>query len=238
MARTCAIGEGIIVNPVFIEGEPVLSGGRGQGEWQEAIRKRLGGAVRQPSLTFVVSALRRRGQPFDLDNLVHPVLMVLDEPVDCVSARLYVGDPPGLLIEDRPPASPPPDRLRNIYLVSHSTRSDRDRDGIVEIAGDSAYLDHEGLGLSLAFDSPDIPIRRGWFGPTEAVIDDLAPWLGRYTSHELVADHRIRDLRIVRGVEPRSDGVRITLWYVRETELTVPSSVAERIGASVSQQGH
>ena len=80
------------VEEMFIEGEPVLSGGRGQDEWQEAIRSRVPKNMDSPSLTFVVSDLRRRGHPFDIDNLVHPVLMVLDEPVDRLASRVYVGD--------------------------------------------------------------------------------------------------------------------------------------------------
>ena len=63
---------------VFVAGEPVLSGGKGQDEWQEAIRRSVVGQPTHPSLTFVVSSLRRRGHPFDLDNLIHPVLMVFE----------------------------------------------------------------------------------------------------------------------------------------------------------------
>ncbi len=217
---------------VFVEGEPVLSGGRGQAEWQEAIRVRLTDAPINPSLTFVVSSLRRRGHPFDLDNLVHPVLMVLDEPVDTVSARLYVGQRPGLLIEEASPGPPPSDCLRTIYLDSHSETSDRNRAGIPEIASDPVYGKHEGLGLSLEFDRSDIPIREGWFGPTEAVVDDLTPWLGTYTKRQLIADHRIRELRIVRGVNPLQSGVRISLWYVPDSSILVPDVLQARIDSS------
>jgi len=40
---------------VLVEGEPVLSGGRGQDEWLEAIRHGVRTPVQRPSLTFVVS---------------------------------------------------------------------------------------------------------------------------------------------------------------------------------------
>ncbi len=214
---------------VFIDGEPVLSGGRGQDEWQKAIRFALTDPPLDPSLTFVVSSLKRRGHPFDLDNLVHPVLMVLDEPVDTVSARLYVGKRPGLLIQDPPPDPPPSDCLRAIYVDSHSESSDRNRAGIPEIADDPVYGEHEGLGLSLEFDRSDIPIRRGWFGPTEAVVDDLTPWFGTYTKRQLIADHRIRDLRITRGLNPARRGVRISLWYVPDEAIPLPGHVMVRI---------
>ncbi len=217
---------------MFIEGEPVLSGGRGQDEWQEAIRSHLSGHIENPSLTFVVSELRRRGHPFDLDNLVHPVLMVLDEPVVRMRARLYVGDRPGLLLGDRPMPDVSPEVLRSVYVDSHSETSDRNRAGIPEIGEDPLFDSHEGLGLALEFDRSDIPIRRGWFGPTEAVVDDLVPWFGTYTKRELIADHRIRDLRIVRGMNPHKHGVRISLWYVPDEAILVPKNVQSRIKSS------
>lgn len=203
----------------FVEGEPVLSGGKGQADWQDAIRRSVSGQLANPSLTFVVHSLRRRGQPFDLDNLVHPVLMVFDEPIDTVSARLIVGERPGLMIDDARPASPPQDSLRTIYLETHSEVSDRNRVGVPEIADDPVFGDHEGLGISLVFDRSDIPIRQGWFGPTEAVVDDLVPWFGTYTKRGLIADHRIRDFRVTRGVDPSKTGVSISIWYVPDSEV-------------------
>lgn len=215
--------------PVFIEGMPVLSGGRGQDEWQEAIRARVPRKVDNPKLTFVVSDLKRRGQSFDLDNLVHPVLMVFDEPINYVSARLYVGDRPGLLIEDARSELPQDREMKTIYVESHSEKSVKGRRGIPEIADDGVFQEHEGIGLSLEFDRTDIPIRKGWFGPTESVIDDLAPWLGFYTSRGLIADHRIRDLRITRGVAPERTGVQLVIWYVTDDEIPVPESVAAQM---------
>lgn len=208
----------------FVPGEPVLSGGRGDKEWVETIRSVVGQTIRHPQLTFVVSSLRRRGHPFDIDNLVHPVLMAFEDPIDVVSARVYVGDDPGLWVEDRLPDDPPGSCLRQLYVPQHSRVSQRGRVGIPEIAHDPICDEHEGLGLYLAFDSSDIPIRKGWFGPVEAVIDDLVPWLGTYTSRHLIADHRIRDLRIRRGVAPGQAGVRLSLWYVPDDELNVPDS--------------
>ena len=204
---------------VFVAGEPVLSGGKGQDEWQEAIRRSVVGQPTHPSLTFVVSSLRRQGHPFDLDTLIHPVLMVFEEPIDTVSARLVVGERSGLVIHDASPVPPPADSLRTIYLDTHSDVSDRNRVGIPEIADDQVFDEHEGLGLSLMFDRSDIPIRQGWFGPTEAVVDDLVSWFGTYTKRELIADHRIRDLRMTRGVDPSKTGVSISVWYVPDSEV-------------------
>ncbi len=213
---------------VWVSGEPVLSGGRGQDEWQSAIRAALGKrSIRRPSLTFVVAGLRRRGHPFDLDNLVHPVLMVLEEPIDVVTGRLYVGRQPGLLLEDDLPELPDP--VRSLYVPSHSRASDSARPGIPEIIDDSVLADHDGLGLSLDFDRKEIPIRRGWFGPTEAVVDDLKPWFGTYTTRHLIADHRIRHLRFQRGLSPTAEGVRISVWYVPDQDLKVPAEVLDRI---------
>lgn len=225
-------GGGGITDSIFVDGEPVLSGGRGQEEWQAKIRHRITGAVTHPSLTFVVSGIRRRGQPFDLDNLVHPALMVFDDPIDSVSARMYVGNRSGLLIESVLPEPPPDEHLRSMYVASHSDASVRGRLGIPEIIDDPVFDEHEGVGLSLAFDRGDIPIRGGWFGPTEAVIDDLAPWLGRYTSRQLIADYRIRDLRITRGKSPDAAGVRITIWYVPDDAIPVPDAVTQSIAAT------
>ena len=191
-----------------------------------------------PKLTFVVSGLTRRGQPFDLDNLVHPVLIVFDDPIDEMSARIYVGDRPGVLIENATSDPPRYDHLRSIYAVAHSAGSVRDRPGIPEILDDPVFDEHEGIGLSLIFDRSDVPIRKGWFGPTEAVIDDLAPWLGRYTSRDLIADHRIRDLRIARGRNPDREGVHIVIWYVPDDAISVPADVRALIadaGRAISE---
>jgi|GEM_PF-5769808 len=73
---------------------------------------------------------------------------------------------------------------------------------------------HEGIGIALEFDQDDVPIRRGWFGPTEAVLDHLVPWLGTYMNRGLIADHRLRDVRFTRGANPRGSRVTITIWYV------------------------
>lgn len=97
--------------------------------------------------------------------------------------------------------------------------SNRDRVGIPKIADDPVFDEHEGLGLSLTFDRADIHIRQGWFGPTEAVVDDLVTWFGTYTNRELIADHRLRDLRVTRGVNPSRTGVTISLWYVPDAEV-------------------
>ena len=186
----------------------MLSGGRWQEEWQAKIRECVRRRVVNPDLTFVVSGLRRRGQPFDFDNLVHPVLVVFDDPIDYVRARLVVGDTPGMLFEDARSHVDDEAVLRSIYLASHSDGSARERRGIPEIVNDPVFNLHEGLGISLEFDRADIPIRRGWDGPTEAVIDDLVPWFGTYTSRDLIADHCLRDLRLVRGVNPTATGVK------------------------------
>jgi hypothetical protein len=153
-----------------------------------------------------------------------------------VSAQEYVGEPPGVLIEDLPPAAPPEDCVRRLRLDRHSLASEKGRVGIPEIVNDSPCDEHEGIGLGLDFDGPDIPLRLGWYGPMEAVIDDLRPWLGTYTKRELIADHRIRDLRITRGNSPDSRGVTIALWYVPDSEVHgVPPAILARIeGASES----
>ena len=218
--------------PVFVDGEPVLSGGRGQDEWQSKIRGQVPRNVAHPDLTFIVSSLRRRGQPFDLDNFVHPLLMVFDEPINYVRARLHVGERPGVLIEDAITDPPRDAFLRSLHLASHSCTSSADRRGIPEISDDPVFDRHEGIGLSLNFDRSDIPIRKGWFGPTEAVIDDLAPWLGRYTSRQLIADHRMRDLRIARGASPSDAGVHIAIWYIPDDAVSVPDNVTEQIATA------
>ena len=214
---------------IFVDGEPVLSGGNGQESWQDQIRARVDPDLTTPQLTFVVSGLKRRGHVFDLDNLVHPVLMVFSDPVNGVQARLVVGSRPGLLIEDDAFGTQNNELLRSLYVPAYSQTSARDRIGIPEIADDPVFDEHEGLGISLRFDSNDVPIRQGWFGPTEAVIDDLTPWFGVYTQREMIADHRIRDLRIVRGVNPDADGVEIGVWYVPDESVSISKDIQARI---------
>lgn len=119
-----------MADSVFVEGEPVLSGGKGQDEWQDKIRRRCPSHLPAPSLTFIVSALRRRGHPFDLDNLIHPVLMIFDDPIDAVRARLYVGARPGLLIEsDEIPVEPPTTEVNQRPQDLTGTRTHRTRRG-------------------------------------------------------------------------------------------------------------
>ena len=97
---------------------------------------------------------------------------------------------------------------------------------------DPAMDVHEGIGLSLLFDSADVPIRRGWFGPTEAVIDDHVPWFGTYAKRNLISDHQLRDLRITREANPGGSRVSITIWYVPDSEVSVPADVLRRIVAA------
>ena len=144
--------------------------------------------------------------------------MVFDDPVDQVWATLHVDGNPGLYVDDEQ-VKAPEGPVHDIYLPTHSEVSDRNRDPIAQVAKDPVMADHEGLGLYLGFDRLDIPIRRGWFGPTEAVIDDLVPWFGTYTSRGLIADHRLREIRIVRGLRPGSGGVRVAAWYVTDQEV-------------------
>lgn len=135
-------------------------------------------------------------------NLIHPVLMVMDEPIDVVTARLHVGAESGLLIADAVPELPNP----------------------------------LGVGVSLDFDRDHIPIRRGGFGPTEAVIDDLEPWLGTYTTRHLIADHRIRQLRFRRGTNPDANGVLISFWYVPDNEVEAPSGLRTRLQPAIGRR--
>jgi hypothetical protein len=104
-----------------------------------------------------------------------------------------------------------------------------DERAVDELAHAQELHDHEDIGVSLKFNSPDIPIRRGWFGPTEAVIDDLTPLLGTHTRRNLIADHRIRDLRISRGHAPTEHGVAVDVWYVPDFEVAIPPDLAARI---------
>jgi hypothetical protein len=146
-----------------------------------------------------------------------------------VSARLYLGEHPGILIQDVPPEAPPSETIRSFYATSHSESSETGRLGFTEIADDPVHSEHEGLGLALDFDRSDIPIKDGFYGPTEAVIDDLGPWFGTYRSGTLHADHRVRDLRITRGANPDRAGVRVALWYVPDAELPTPADVLDLI---------
>jgi len=81
--------------------------------------------------------------------------MVFEEPIDTVSARLVVGERPGLIIEDGPPAPPPGDSLRLLLGLWFTSRNP-----IVSQTGRSpdrrslGRLDNRAGVAAMTFDNP------------------------------------------------------------------------------------
>jgi hypothetical protein len=100
-------------------------------------------------------------------------------------------------------------------VAKPSRGSVANRPPVPELAGLSAFGVEELLGLSLAFDAPDVDVgNMSYDGPTKSLIDDLAPLFGTHVVRGKLEgnDHRVKELRITRGVRPGASGVTATLW--------------------------
>jgi hypothetical protein len=173
--------------------------GSGEAAWKATVRASGITGLTRPHLRFVVASLTRGGRPFDLDNLCSPVLgIVAPGPVESVWATVEVGEPEGVWVSEEAPPSPPADAEVRLVIARPPVGSKRRDEPLPELRDAAPLGVGEPLGLHLAFHDPAARVGDfGFTGPVKPLIDALAPLFGG-TLHA-PHDHRVRDLRVVRG---------------------------------------
>jgi len=197
---------------VFVSGKPLTDIWAAPGlKWREALVAVIGTPLRHPFLRFV----RNDRSPYDLDNLAYPVIAVSGcATCESVWATVESGRVEGVWITEREPPLPPPDST-SVWIAGPSTSSLAKRPAPPELAGASTVTEGLPLGLSLAFDAPDVAVgEMSYEGPTKSLIDDLGPLLGyrEYRGRMVSMDNRIKELRVTRGRQPGSRGVLVSVW--------------------------
>lgn len=197
----------------FVAGEPVLflTNPARESTWSAQVRAAIATSLEHPRLGFIVASLTRGHQPFDIDNLAKLVLDAVAPDPASVWVTVEVGDRPGVRIGDEAPPSLDAS-LVDVRIGTPPRRSVRSPPVLVELA--TAVVIEPAtapIGLELTYDSAAVRIGRFDFeGPVKPLIDALAPLFGRYANGP--ADHRVRELRITKGVRPGEEGVRVRAW--------------------------
>ena len=152
------------------------------------------------------------GQPFDIDNLAKPVLECLGGRPTSVWVTVAEGMDVGVLLTSTPPPPAPLDAL-TLSVKSPRSRSTRPVVPMSELANlPRLGTADQTIGLELAFDADQSISDFGFTGPIKPLIDGMENILG--PGPHGPADHRIKDLRIVKGNEPHHIGVTIRLWLI------------------------
>ncbi len=200
--------------PVFIEGKPLTDIWAPPGlRWRARLSEAIGRPLLHPYLRFV----RNDRNPFDLDNLVYPVLAVSGCGA-CASiwATVSAGPTEGVWIDEAiPPPPPASSSTVTVRIEQPSVASVADRQPPPELRHVKEVAPGSPLGLSLAFDAPEVAVgEMSWEGPTKSLIDDLGPLLGTrlYRGRSVSNDQRVKELRITRGHAPGGRGVVVTAW--------------------------
>jgi len=195
---------------VFVAGEPALLLTRGESDWRQLVRDCGVVGLERPRLRFLVSAWRRRGHRFDLDNLVDPVLAVVAAPAPqrrSLWATVELGTQPGVEISElEPPAVPA--EATTVHLANAPQRSVRTLERLVELVEHAPIATDEPCGCALTLGRDTRGLVFGFEGPIKPTIDALWPLLGG-TPHA-PEDHRIHDLRVT--ADATVTGVSVALW--------------------------
>lgn len=198
---------------MFIAGEPQTLLSKGDKSWRQTIASFGIHVEPELCLRFAVSSYYRRGHPFDLDNLVDPVLDVLAPEVSLrksLWATVELADTPGVEIAHLAPPPAPKDSLL-ISLMRPPLRSVRTLEPLAELKNIEFLGSKDapcGCFLTLGYDVRGLVF--GFEGPIKPTIDALWPILGG--SHHQPADHRIRDLRVLR--DNSLSGINVALWLL------------------------
>lgn len=198
------------VEPVFVPGEPALLLTAREQKWRAAVQGCGLSGLSSMRLRFVVSSWRRRGHPFDLDNLVDPVIAEVAAPPAqrrSLWATVEVGVAPGVGITSGPPPPTPGDALR-VHLRNPPRRSARTEDRLAELVDAVVLGTEEACGCALVLGGDTKGLVFGFEGPVKPTLDALWPLLGG-TAHR-PADHRITDLRV--QLNPGANGIAVALW--------------------------
>jgi hypothetical protein len=199
------------VERVFVAGRPAVMLGAGEAEWKGRVRASGVTGLVRPRLSFVVDALTRHGNPFDLDNLCSPVLgVVATGSVRSVWATIEIGHPEGVWLEEADPPAPPSHAEVRVRIAAPPAQSNSQAEILPEPRGIARLGNAEPLGLHLVFYEATAFIGNFLFdGPVKPLIDALAPIFGGRA--RAPHDHRVRDLRVVRA-PVRGNGVDVTCW--------------------------
>lgn len=204
---------------VFVAGKPMTDIWAAPGlRWMDTVRHAASGPLTHPHLLFT----RRDRSWYDLDNLAYPVITALGiSDCDTLWAEVKVAEPEGVLILDEEPPPLNPRAPAGTYISMPSSGSRADRPPPPELEHVNSVGADEPLCLTLEFDASDVPVAAlSYDGPLKSLIDDLTPLFGTglIAGRLLAKDHRVKDLRITRGLNPGSNGVRVRLWLLGELE--------------------
>jgi hypothetical protein len=214
---------------VFVAGKPLTDIWAAPGlRWRDTLAAAILGPLRHPYLRFV----RNDRNQFDLDNLVYPVLAVAGcSACESVWADVDGGPVEGVWIAERQPP-PPPSGSVSVRIERPNTSSVAGRPSPPELADAAVVAQGSLVGMSLAFDAPDVKVgEMSYEGPTKSLIDDLGPMLGfhSYQGRMVSNDNRVKELRITRGHRPGGGGVVVSVWPLTEARSLVPPARAERL---------
>lgn len=196
---------------MFIAGEPAVFWGKGDKEWREVLRASGLRDITDVWLRFVVRSFRRRGNWFDLDNLVVPVVSIVGAPtLKSLWATIEMGDLPGVHVEHELPPRPP-DTSLHYALRTPPVSSVHSATRLAEFAEAVVFGTDEPVGCEIVLGPAVGPFVWGEFrGPVKSIIDSLWPLLGGTAGNQ--ADHRIRDLRV--HTDADRTGARVALWLL------------------------
>ena len=202
---------------VFIAGKPLTDIWAPPGlRWMETVHQAANGPLRHPHLLFT----RRDRSWYDLDNLAYPVVAALGiADCDSIWAQVRAGEPEGVLIREEQPPPLDPGAPAGIYISKPSSGSQAKRPRPPELEHVEVVGNDEPLCLTVEFDASDVPLAAlSYDGPLKSLIDDLTPLFGTglISGRLLAKDHRVKDLRITRGLNPDGHGVRVRLWPLND----------------------
>lgn len=194
----------------FIEGEPATFFTQSEAAWKMRLEGELQDFPVRPdygvTLEFVVTAWRRRGHSFDIDNLAKPVFDLLRRPqVEFVEIGMKKGTAPGVRVrvsDQRPPA-PQAIRLWMRRLLVGSQK----HEGIhPSLRGHLPVASDCPLRVSLLFFEPVLLTDFGFTGSVKPTLDQLWPIIGGTAGRP--RDDRIRHLT-AQYSDQRMTGVEI-----------------------------
>jgi hypothetical protein len=154
-----------------------------------------------PHLDFVVSSWSRYGRRFGLDDLAKPVVDTVTRRPRSMWIRAELGDNPGVRVSEVAPAFPP-----HIHqMIEVPALADRANVAVLNrtMASVPKVPGTGPVGVHLTMGPVDIR-ELGFGGPVRLVFDALAI--------PLDGDHRIVDLRVIRGQATQTTEIR--LWLI------------------------
>lgn len=197
------------VQTIRVSGEPPSFLTAPERAWKARIKEAIPQFQLPPEhgirLLFVVTSWRRRGQFFDLDNIVKPVLDAISRPVaSFVDAEVHLGQE--ARVEISIPTSPSRQVLPIVWLSDLPRASIRRPDAHPALQVVSSFGTDGFLRVHLHVHEPDLITNFDFTGFVKPTIDRLWPLLGG--TARAPGDHRIKHLIITRSSE-RPSGVSI-----------------------------